>query len=140
MERGVPISASTRVYEAMESPAVFAKLEPRKRALTLEHLLTMSSGLDIDDSDSRSAGNEDSMQQQYGQPDWCRYTLDLCLEQGRRRPWPLYVDGRAYALRPNEGLLYLGCDQTHYRRGKPPGPVHVALFHFVDSDFEGDLD
>jgi CubicO group peptidase (beta-lactamase class C family) len=78
MERGVPISASTRVYEAMESPAVFAKLEPRKRALTLEHLLTMSSGLDMDDSDPKSAGNEETMtQEQRGQPDWFRYALDL---------------------------------------------------------------
>ena len=77
IERGVPLSASTRVYEVMEGPAVFASLEPRKRALTLEHLLTMSSGLDIDDNDDKSVGNEDRMQEQREQPDWYRYTLDL---------------------------------------------------------------
>jgi CubicO group peptidase (beta-lactamase class C family) len=77
MQSGVPISPSTPVYQVMESPATLAGLEPRKRALTLEHLLTMSSGLDIDDSDPNSVGNEETMQEQQGQPDWYRYTLDL---------------------------------------------------------------
>ena len=77
MQGGVPVSPSTPVYQVMEAPATFAALEPRKRALTLEHLLTMSSGLDIDDSDSESIGNEDRMQDQHEQPDWYRYTLDL---------------------------------------------------------------
>lgn len=77
MEGGVPVSPTTRVYQVMESPATFAALESRKRALTLEHLLTMSSGLDIDDSDPNSVGNEDTMQEQREQPDWYRYTLEL---------------------------------------------------------------
>jgi CubicO group peptidase (beta-lactamase class C family) len=77
MESGVPVSATTRVYEVMETPATFAALEPRKRALTLENLLTMSSGLDIDDSDPKSVGNEETLTDQHEQPDLYRYTLDL---------------------------------------------------------------
>lgn len=39
----------------------------------------MSSGLDCDDSDPASRGNEDVMQNQTEQPDWYRYILDLRL-------------------------------------------------------------
>ncbi|PYO74838.1 MAG: 6-aminohexanoate hydrolase, partial [Gemmatimonadetes bacterium] len=52
-------------------------LEPRKRVLTMEHLLTMSSGLDCDDSDPNSPGNEDAITQQTGEPDWWKLTLAL---------------------------------------------------------------
>jgi CubicO group peptidase (beta-lactamase class C family) len=45
--------------------------------MTLEHLLTMSSGLACDDSDPDSPGNEEIMQEQTGQPDWYAFTLDL---------------------------------------------------------------
>ncbi len=71
--RGVHIDASTSVYRTMD-PAID---DPQKRAMTLENLLTMSSGLDCDDSDEKSPGNEDNMQSQTAQPDWYRYTLDL---------------------------------------------------------------
>jgi CubicO group peptidase (beta-lactamase class C family) len=75
---GDPISPSTPVYEAMYGAAAAAAtdLDPRKRAITVENLLTMSSGLDCDDSNPDSPGNEDTMQEQTGQPDWYRYTLD----------------------------------------------------------------
>ena len=87
MQRKLPISPATKVYSVMESPTKFAALEPRKRALTLENLLMMSSGLDIDDGDDNSKGNEDTMQSQDEQPDWYRYTLDLktVRDPGRRR-------------------------------------------------------
>lgn len=76
--RGDPIGLSTPVYEAMygADAAAATDLDPRKRAITVENLLTMSSGLDCDDSNSDSPGNEDTMQEQTGQPDWYRYTLD----------------------------------------------------------------
>ncbi|MEA2165950.1 MAG: hypothetical protein QOK37_4077 [Thermoanaerobaculia bacterium] len=67
------LSPSTRVYAAMGVPVVDA----RQRAMTVEHLLTMSSGLDCDDNDEKSPGNEDTMQEQSAQPDWYQYTLDL---------------------------------------------------------------
>jgi CubicO group peptidase (beta-lactamase class C family) len=74
---GVPLEVSSPVYRVMNGGRFPLDLEPRKRALAVEHLLTMSSGLDCDDNDPSSAGNEDTMQEQTAQPDWYRYTLDL---------------------------------------------------------------
>jgi CubicO group peptidase (beta-lactamase class C family) len=71
--KGEPVSSSTHVYSAMGRNDA----DPNKRAMTLEHLMTMSSGLDCDDADDNSPGNEDTMQQQTAQPDWYTYTLDL---------------------------------------------------------------
>ena len=45
-----------------------------KEGVTLGHLLTMSSGLDCDDGDRSTRGQEDRM---YRQRDWTRYFLDL---------------------------------------------------------------
>ena len=70
---------STPVYATMGVPTD----DPRKKAMTVEHLLTQSSGLDCDDDDDKSPGNEDVMQSQTAQPDWYRYTLDL---KNIRRP------------------------------------------------------
>jgi CubicO group peptidase (beta-lactamase class C family) len=73
----VPLSSSSPVYRIMNRGRLPSELEPRKRALTLEHLLTMSSGLDCDDRDPQSPGNEDVMAEQTEEPDWYRYILDL---------------------------------------------------------------
>jgi hypothetical protein len=72
----------------------------------------------------------------------CRYTLDLCLEEGGYgEPWPLFVDDQAYLFRTNEALLYLGCDQVHHRLEKPPDTTaRLVFFHFVDADDTGPLD
>jgi CubicO group peptidase (beta-lactamase class C family) len=75
MLKGEPVSTSTRVYDAMGRGRDDA--DPNKRAITLEHLLTMSAGLDCDDADGNSPGAEDTMQQQTAQPDWYAFTLDL---------------------------------------------------------------
>jgi CubicO group peptidase (beta-lactamase class C family) len=77
MRSHATLELSTPVYRVMNGGSFPADLQPRKRSLTVEHLLTMSSGLDCDDNDSTSAGNEDVMQEQKAQPDWYRYTLDL---------------------------------------------------------------
>ena len=68
------IDPATPVYETMIGRAAD---DPRKGAITLEHLLTMSAGLDCDDNDDDSPGREDTMQEQKEQPDWYRYMLDL---------------------------------------------------------------
>lgn len=51
--------------------------DPRRDALRLRHLASMSSGLECDDDDERSRGNEDVMQQQHDIADWYRYTWAL---------------------------------------------------------------
>jgi len=45
--------------------------------MTLENLLTMTSGLACNDSDPDSPGNEETMQEQTEQPDWYTFALDL---------------------------------------------------------------
>ena len=75
MQAGIPVRPDTPVYRTMlgELPA---DLDPRKRAMTLEHLISMTAGYDCDDSGERP-GDEDVMQQQTAEPDWYRFTLAL---------------------------------------------------------------
>lgn len=75
MQAGVPIRLDTPVYQTMLGN-VPADLDPRKRAMTLEHLVTMTAGFDCDDSGERP-GDEDVMQDQTAEPDWYRYTLGV---------------------------------------------------------------
>jgi CubicO group peptidase (beta-lactamase class C family) len=74
MLAGVRITPETRVYATLR-PGV-ANLPPRKQAMTLEHLLTMTAGFDCDDSGNRP-GDEDVITQQDTNPDWTRMILDL---------------------------------------------------------------
>lgn len=86
IQAGVPLSVQSPVYQVMNGVRFPADLEPRKRALTLEHLLTMSSGLDCDDADPNSPGSEDVVTQQTDEPDWWKVTLGLKMirEPGER--------------------------------------------------------
>ena len=86
IQAGVPLSVRSPVYQVMNGGSFPADLEPRKRALTLEHLLTMSSGLDCDDADPNSPGSEDVVTQQTDEPDWWKVTLGLKMirEPGER--------------------------------------------------------
>lgn len=47
---------------------------PEKYKITIENLLTNQSGLDCEDDDPNSAGNENKM---YGKPDWVKFVLDV---------------------------------------------------------------
>jgi CubicO group peptidase (beta-lactamase class C family) len=55
-------------------------LSPEKRAITIEDLLTNQSGLDCEDSDAASPGNESKMGRS---PDWVKFILDLPMIPGR---------------------------------------------------------
>jgi CubicO group peptidase (beta-lactamase class C family) len=77
MLSGAPIRLSTPVYEVMSGGAFPPGLEPRKRAMTLEHLMTMSSGYFCDDGDESAPGNENGMWDQEEEPDFYRFTLRL---------------------------------------------------------------
>jgi CubicO group peptidase (beta-lactamase class C family) len=70
----VPITPETRVYATLRPAA--ANLPPRKQAMTLEHMLTMTAGYDCDDSGDRP-GDEDVITQQDTNPDWTKLILDL---------------------------------------------------------------
>jgi CubicO group peptidase (beta-lactamase class C family) len=73
MQSGVPIRLDTPVYQTFLG-SVPADLDARKKAMTLEHLITMTAGFDCDDSGDRP-GDEDPMQEQTSQPDWYKYSL-----------------------------------------------------------------
>jgi len=75
MQAGIPIRLDTPVYETMLG-SVPADLDPRKKAMTLEHLVSMTAGFDCDDSGERP-GDEDPMQEQTAEPDWYRYSLNV---------------------------------------------------------------
>lgn len=53
---------------------LYANFDPKKRQVSLKHLLTMSSGFDGFDFDPASIGNEENM---YPQDDWVKWALDL---------------------------------------------------------------
>jgi CubicO group peptidase (beta-lactamase class C family) len=71
------VSLDTRLYDVMAHDAPASDLDPLARAISLRHLLTMSSGLACDDWDPDSPGGEDSMQGQDREPNWYRYVLAL---------------------------------------------------------------
>ncbi|HSS78062.1 MAG TPA: serine hydrolase [Thermoanaerobaculia bacterium] len=77
MQAGAPLQLSTPVYQVMNGGAFPADLEPRKRAMTLEHLLTMSSGYFCDDTNPEAPGGEEIMINQDQEPDYYRFTLKV---------------------------------------------------------------
>lgn len=74
---GAPLQLSTPVYSLMNGGTFPADLEPRKRAMTLEHLLTMSAGFHCDDTDPKAPGNEDAMSDQSEEPNFWRFTMGV---------------------------------------------------------------
>jgi CubicO group peptidase (beta-lactamase class C family) len=72
MQSGVPLRIETPVYQTMLG-TVPPELDPRKKAMTLEHLLTMTAGFNCDPDDTTSA-NEDVMDDR-GVEHWWDYTL-----------------------------------------------------------------
>lgn len=75
--QGGALSVSTPVYRAIYGKTLPADLDPRKKAMTVEHLLMMASGFYCDDHDPKAPGNEDVMQSQTNDPDWYHYTLNV---------------------------------------------------------------
>lgn len=77
MQAGIPLRLDTPVYATMLD-SVPADLDPRKRAMTLEHLLTMTAGFNCDPNDPTSA-DEDQIANQDSITDWYHHTLDVPL-------------------------------------------------------------
>ncbi len=79
----------------------------------------------------------------------CRWNLSLVLDAEPDVPlgrlWPIYVETEHETvevdLRPGDGLLYSGADLPHWREPlEGLDAVSCCFFHFVDLDFEDDLD
>ena len=77
LEQGAKFTLDTPVYQLFPEYQPIARLDQRKKQMTVKDLLTMTSGLACDDNDEDTPGNEDVMQSQSDQPDWYHYTLDL---------------------------------------------------------------
>jgi CubicO group peptidase (beta-lactamase class C family) len=76
---GAPLALTTPVYDLMTDGAPPADLDPRKRAMTVEHLLTMRAGFFCDDANPDAPGNEGTIEEQTADPDWVRYSLQVPL-------------------------------------------------------------
>lgn len=74
MHAGVPIKTTTPVYQTMLG-SLPPDLDPRKRAMTLEHLISMTAGYNCAGEDA--PGDEDVMQNQEKEQNWYRYTLNV---------------------------------------------------------------
>lgn len=72
---GVELTDKDSVYKIMNGGEFPQNLDPRKKAMTVAHLLTMSSGFDCDEGNENSAGYEDKMWEQTG--DLYKWTMDL---------------------------------------------------------------
>jgi CubicO group peptidase (beta-lactamase class C family) len=77
IQAGTELTPASSVLDVLYDGNPPADSVPRKLRLSVEDLLTMSSGLDCDDRDPESPGNEEVLQEQTDEPDWYRYTLAL---------------------------------------------------------------
>ena len=80
MEKGVKVSPSTKVYDLLYHGNLPDGIDPRKKEMTVENLLTMSSGYDCDDNDGTRPGSENTLLDEQKDPDYYSYTLRLPLE------------------------------------------------------------
>jgi len=74
IDKGFIESVNDPISKYLKSPVPKNNLDKTKRGITIKHLLTMSSGLDCNDWDKKSKGQEDKV---YRKKDWLQYTLDL---------------------------------------------------------------
>jgi CubicO group peptidase (beta-lactamase class C family) len=74
IDQGLLTGVDERVLPRLGGAAGLRNPDPRKDAITVEHLLTMTPGLACDDWNTASPGNEEKM---YDERDWVRFILDL---------------------------------------------------------------
>ncbi|MEZ5463485.1 serine hydrolase domain-containing protein [Dokdonella sp.] len=74
IDRDLIASVDERVFDAFKDRPAPKNPDPRKNAITLEDLLTMSSLLECNDENQFSSGNEERM---YVTEDWIGFVLDL---------------------------------------------------------------
>jgi len=74
VDKGFIESVDDPISKYLKTHVPKKNLDERKQQITIKHLLTMSSGLDCNDWDKQSKGQEDKV---YKKGDWLQYTLDL---------------------------------------------------------------
>jgi CubicO group peptidase (beta-lactamase class C family) len=73
---GAPVDDASPLLALFPQYGRIANDDAHKRAITVGNALSMSTGLDCDDNDAKSIGNEDREQSQTEQPDWYKLVLD----------------------------------------------------------------
>lgn len=108
MLAGFPLSPSTPVYKVMNGGTFPNELDPLKRKMTVESLLTMSSGWDCDDNIDTSPGSETNISDNLHVNDWYTYTLALKMAR------PPGTEAIYCSIQPNMvgGVLARGTHQT----------------------------
>ena len=74
LDNGYIQSVDDPAYEYLDAYLPFENESAQKQSITVENLLTMSSGLACDDWQSESPGNEEKM---YEEDDWVSFIFDL---------------------------------------------------------------
>jgi CubicO group peptidase (beta-lactamase class C family) len=74
IDKGFIDNVDDPISKYLKTPVPKKNIDKRKDKITLRDLLTMSSGLDCNDWDPKSAGQEDRV---YKKKDWLQYTIDL---------------------------------------------------------------
>ncbi len=74
VDKGFVTSIDDPIQKYLPNIQPTKNLSPSKEQITIRHLLTMSTGLDCNDWDKKSKGQEDKV---YKKKDWIQYTLDL---------------------------------------------------------------
>jgi CubicO group peptidase (beta-lactamase class C family) len=79
IQKGAKLDTSTRVYDLLYEGKLPQDLDPRKKEMTVEHVLTMSTGYNCDDWTPPRPGNEEVLEEQ-PERDYYRFTLQLPME------------------------------------------------------------
>ncbi|MEM9829617.1 MAG: serine hydrolase [Bacteroidota bacterium] len=74
IDKGFIESVNDPIFNYLKTPVPTKNLDERKKDITIKHLLTMSTGLECNDWDKKSKGQEDRV---YKKKDWLQYTLNL---------------------------------------------------------------
>jgi CubicO group peptidase (beta-lactamase class C family) len=103
---------TTGVYDLLYHGRPPADMDPRKKKMTVEHLLTMSSGFDCDDWDGTRPGSEDVIADEHPDVNVYDYTLQLPmeLEPGKQAVYcsiNANLLGKVVSVAANQSLLEL---------------------------------
>ncbi len=133
---GVSVSPGDFVYKVMNGGEFPPGLEQRKRSLTVEHLLTMTSGFDCDENDPNTPGFEDNMWDQTAQPDFYKWTMDLNMTRNPGEK-PVYCSANANLV---GGVVSRAANETTLALFQkliagPLGIKHYQLPVSPDGDF-----
>ncbi len=94
IDQGYVTGAQDKLYSYFQERQPFKNWDERKNDITVEDVLNMTTGLDCDDMDGASAGNESNVLQA---TDIVRFMLDLPLVHGPGEHWA-YCTGSTHLI------------------------------------------